>query len=130
MPNLLSLTCPSLQILSKTQTVVFPISNFWLTENCYKSRTSNDIDMKLVQVIKILQLKQGNVKKADDLMFTNCDILPFFQFMTNLEQSGEAGFLTHCPSLKLTFLLIVTFYFTKTGKTKKSLTQLSHYCFE
>ena len=63
-------------------------------------------------------------------MFTTCDILPFFQFMTNSEQSGEAGFLTHCPSLKLTFLLIVTFYFTKTGKTKNYLTQLSHYCFE
>ena len=34
-------------------------------------------------------------------------------------------------SIKLTFSLIVTYYLTKTkNRTKKSLTQLSYYCFE
>ena len=55
--------------------------------------------------------------------------LSFFRFLANLEQSGiripDAGIL------KLKFSLKVTFYLTKAeNKTKKSLTQLSYYCFE
>ena len=55
MPNLVSLTRPSLQILGKTETGY--ISNFWIAgqslinENCHNSRTINDIDMKLRPVI-------------------------------------------------------------------------------
>ena len=45
--------------------------------------------------------------------------LLFFRFMANLEQSGSR------------ISDIVTFYLTKTeNRTKQSLTQLSHYCFE
>ena len=52
MPNLVSLTISSLQILGKTQMVVFPISGQSLTkENCHNSRASNDIDMKLEAAI-------------------------------------------------------------------------------
>ena len=49
--------------------------------------------------------------------------------MTNLEQS-RARILDAC-FVKLTFSLIVTFYLTKPlNGTKKSLPQLSYYCFE
>ena len=55
--------------------------------------------------------------------------LPFFQFTANLEQSRSR--ILNAQSVKLKFSLISTFYFTKTeSKTKKSLAQLSHYCFE
>ena len=55
--------------------------------------------------------------------------LSFFQFMANLEQSEsripDTEHVTHTSSLT------VTFYLTKTdNRTKKSLIQLSHYCFE
>ena len=57
MPNLVSLTHSSLQILSKTQTRVFSISRFlikFLINKCCKnSRTSNDIGMKLRAVAKL-----------------------------------------------------------------------------
>ena len=51
-PNLVSLTCPSLHVLGKTQTD-WGISNFWISgqslikENCLNSRSMDDIDMKL-----------------------------------------------------------------------------------
>ena len=55
--------------------------------------------------------------------------LSFFQFIVNLEQSGSR--IPDAESAKLMFSLIVTFYLTKTkNRTKKSLTQLSQYCFE
>ena len=54
--------------------------------------------------------------------------LTFFQFTANLKQSGRQT--SETQSIKLVFSLIVTFYLTKTeNRTKKSLTQLSHYCF-
>ena len=55
--------------------------------------------------------------------------LSFFQFMVNLEQSGNR--IPHAQSVKLTFSLIVTFYLTKAeNRTKKFLTQLLNDCFE
>ena len=49
--------------------------------------------------------------------------------MVNLEQSGSR--IPDAWSVKLKFTLIVTFYLTKTvNRTKKSLTQPSHYCFK
>ena len=55
--------------------------------------------------------------------------LSFFQFTVNLEQSGNR--IPDAYPVKLIFLLIVTFYLSKTeNRIKKSLTQLSHYCFE
>ena len=56
--------------------------------------------------------------------------LSFFQFMVNSEQSRSR--IAGAQFVKLTFSLIVTFYLTKTkteNRTKKSLTQLSQYCF-
>ena len=55
--------------------------------------------------------------------------LSFFQFMANLEPSRSQ--IPDAWSVKLTFSLTITFYLTKTGnRTKKSLRQLSHCCFE
>ena len=53
----------------------------------------------------------------------------FFQLLANLEQSGSQ--ILDTQSVKLMFLLVVTLYFTRTeNRIKKSLTQLSHHCFE
>ena len=55
--------------------------------------------------------------------------LTFFEFLVNLEHSG--GWIPDTESAKVMFSVIVTFCLTKTeNRTKKSLTQLSHYCFE
>ena len=51
----------------------------------------------------------------------------FFGFMANLEQSG--GRTSDTETAKVMFSVTVTFCLTKTeNRTKKSLTQLSHYC--
>ena len=50
MPNLVSLTCPSLQILDRTQAKVFPIFEFLvksLNKNGHNSETSNHINKHL-----------------------------------------------------------------------------------
>ena len=52
-----------------------------------------------------------------------------FEFWTNLEQLG--GRIPDTESAKVMFLVIETFCLTKSeNRTKKSLTQLSHYCFQ
>lgn len=60
MQNWVSLTHLSLQILGKTQTGVFLIFQFLVkspkTENCHNSRTSNDIDLKLLHENEIAQI--------------------------------------------------------------------------
>ena len=66
-------------------------------------------------------------------MLTSCQkiVTPFsfFEFLTNLEQSG--GQIPDTESAKVMFSVIVTFCLTKTeNRTKKSLTQLSNYYFE
>ena len=87
-----------------------------IKENCHNSRTSDDIDMK-----------PGPVTTLDKRNKTMS--LPFLQSMANLEQSGSR--IPDAQSVKLMFSLIVTFHLTRTeNRTKKLLTQLSHYCFE
>ena len=55
--------------------------------------------------------------------------LSFFEFLANFEQSG--GRNPYTESAKVMFSVIATLSLTKTeNRTKKSLTQLSHYCFE
>ena len=133
MPNLVSITCPSLQISGKTQTGVddFRISGQSLIkENCYNSRTSDDIGMKLGPVTK---LDKRNRTTSMTLTMTLCrqivTSLSFFGFLTNLEQSG--GRTPDTDSTEVMFSVTATFCITKTkNRTKKSLTQLSHYCFE
>ena len=101
-----------------------------IKENCHNSRTNVDIDMKLGSVTKIDTRNKITSKK---LTMTSCQkivtSLSFFGFLANLEQSG--GWIPDTESAKVMFSVIVTFCLTKTeNRTKKSLTQLSHYCFE
>ena len=100
-----------------------------MKENCHNSRTGDGIDMKLGSVTKRDQRNKTTSKRFDDgVMSTNCDItVIFFRFMINLEQPGSR---TH-GALSVKRMLIVTFYLTKTeNRRKRSLTQLSHYCFD
>ena len=73
--------------------------------------------------------KTTTKKLDDDAMLKNCDFIVSFSIYGKLEQSGS--WIPDALSIKLIFSLIVTFYLTKTeNRTKQSLTQLSHYCFE
>ena len=84
MLNLVNLTCPSLQILGKTQTEVFSISRFlvnllWkkIVQNENNSRTSDDIDVKLGPVTK-LDKRNKTTSKDDDAMSENYDVNAIF----------------------------------------------------
>ena len=86
--------------------------------------------MKLEPVTKIDKRSKTTSK---NLTVTSCQqvltSLLFFQFTATMKQSGSR--ILDAYSVKLKFSLIVTFYLTKTeNRAKKSLTQLSHYCFE
>ena len=69
-PNLVFPTCPSLQILGKTQTGVFPNSGFLvkylIKENCHNSRAFDVIDMKLGPVTKRYKRNKATSKNFDD----------------------------------------------------------------
>ena len=82
MPNLVSITCPSLQILGSRR-----ISDQSLIkENCHNSRTSDDIDMKLGPVTKIDKRNKTMSKKIhDEVMSENCDVIVIFRIF------GEFG---------------------------------------
>ena len=83
--------------------------------NSHNSRTSDVIDIKFGPVTK-LDKKNNTVSQIfdNDVLWQTMTSLSFFRFMANLEHS-----------------LTVTFYLTKPGnRTKKSLTQFSHICFE
>ena len=98
MPNLVSLTRPSLILFSpdtgKSSDRV--ISNLqisgqsFINENYHNSRTSHDIDMKLETVTK---LDKRNTATSKNLAITSCQqivtSLSFFQFMTNLQPWGR-----------------------------------------
>ena len=101
-----------------------------IKENCHNSRANVDIDMKFGSVTKIDKRNKITSKK---LTTTSCQktvtSLSFFGFLANLGQSD--GRIPDTESAKLMFLVIVTFFLTKAeNRTKKCLTQLSHYCFE
>ena len=71
LPNLLSLTCPSLHILGKIQVGIFLIPRFLVNplENCHNSRTSDDIDMKPGPATKLYKRSKTMSKK---LMMVSC----------------------------------------------------------
>ena len=102
MPNLVSLTHPSLQILEKTQTGVFFASfirhdslfrhlqskryfrfpdsgQSFIQENHHNSRARYDIDMKLGLVTKLCKKNKTTSKKfGDDIMSANYDVIIIF----------------------------------------------------
>ena len=66
MPNLVSLTHLSFQILGKSQ--------YLIKENYHDSRTIDGIDMRLAPVTKLD--KRNNVKKIDnDVISATCDVI-------------------------------------------------------
>ena len=104
-PNLVSISHSSLQILGKNQTGVFPISGFLVNSLYYpNSRTSDDIVMKLASVTKLDKRNKTTSKK---LMMTSCQqavtSFSFFEFMANLEPSRRR--IPDAEFVKLTFPL-------------------------
>ena len=110
------------------------ISNFQISgqslikENYHNSRTSDDSSIKLGPVTKFNKRKKTTLKKFDvDVASENCDVIVIFHIFG---QFGAAR-ISNTEPVKVMFSVIVTFCLTKTeNRTKKSLTQLSHYCFE
>ena len=116
MPNLVFLTCPSLQILVSSDWVICNFRIFGqslIKRNCDNSRTSDDIGHETIAssdwvICNFRIFGQSLIKRNCDNSRTSDDIghetiascrkivvpLPFLQFMTNLKQSGP-GFLTH-----------------------------------
>ena len=86
--------------------------------------SSDDTDMKLGPVTKLDKRNKATSKIDNDVISTNCDIVVIFPIY------GKFGAIkTH--SLKIAFSLKVSFCLTKTeNRSKRSLTQLSHYCFD
>ena len=83
---MVSLTRPSLQILSKTQRGVFPgIFDIWISgqsfikKNCRIPRNSNFIDKKCGAVTKLDKRNTAMSKKNDDdVISPNCDVIVIF----------------------------------------------------
>ena len=114
------------------RTSEFKISGqFLIKENCQNSGTSNDIDMKAGPETKLDKGNKTTLDKTDDdVMSANCDVIVLCPSYSQFRAiwKPDSGRIVY---IKLTFSLIVTFYLTKTeNRTKKSITQLSGYCFE
>ena len=86
--------------------------------------------MNLGPVTKLDKKNKTTSKEFDDhVMSEKCDVIAIFPIygLFGAIRKPNSG----CIACQLTFSLTVAFYFTKTeNRTKKSLTQLSHYCFE
>ena len=82
--------------------------------------------MKL-DLTKLDKRNKTTLKNSDDVMSANCDVIVIFLIYDQfgaIRKPGSGGIV--CK----TYILIVTFYLTKTENiTKNSHTQLSHYCF-
>ena len=87
--------------------------------------------MKLGPVTKLNRTRETKQRPKNLTLMSRRKIvtLSFFGFLVNLEQPG--GRISDTESAKVMFSVIVIFCLRKTeNRTKKSLTQLSHYCFE
>ena len=87
--------------------------------------------MKFRLVNKLYRRNKTTSKEFDDsVMSENCNIIVIFLICVAYLEQLESR-IPDAKTIKLTFSLIVTFYVKKTeNRTKKSLTQLSLYCFE
>ena len=101
-----------------------------IKENCHNSRTSDNIDMKLGAVTKVNKRnKKASKKFEDDVMLEKCDVIVIFLIFdhSGAVRSLDSGYRV-CKSCIFSNSNI--FFLTKTeNRTKKFLTQLSHYCF-
>ena len=129
-PNLVSITCSSLHILGKSISDFRISGQSLIKENCYNSRTCDDIDIKLGSVPKPDKRNKTKSKKFDDdVISENCGVIVIFRILGQFGAAWRPDWDTE--SAEVMFSVIVTFCLTKAkNRTKKSLTQLSHYCFE
>ena len=97
MPNLVSLTHPSIQMLNKTQTGVFQISRFLvkslINKNCQNPGTNNDIGMKLGPVTK-LGKRKTSTKFDDNVVSVNYYLIIFSELWLTW-RNPEPKFQTH-----------------------------------
>ena len=104
----------------------------FINENCHKSRTSDDFDMKLGPVTKLDKRNTATPKKFDDdVMSANCDVIVFFPIYGQFAaiQKSYSGRMTYKTYIFIT--VTITVYLSKSeSRTKKSLTRLAYYCFE
>ena len=83
--------------------------------------------MKLEPVTKLDKSNKTMSKNFDDeVMSENCDVIVTFQIFGNLEQFGGRFPDRVCKS----YVFSNSNHLSCKNRTKKSLTQLSHYCFE
>ena len=127
--KMVSTTCPESPDIEKNSDggiSDFLISGqFLIKENCHNSRTGDDIDMKLRPVIKLQKQNKTMSKKIDDdVMSENYGII----LISKLD-SGWIVCKTHV-FVNNNFLSYLLSYKNWKKTLKKSLTQLSHYCFE
>ena len=139
MSNLVLLTGPSLQILKisiwphspdiedfnlvhcikksrnlepKTSFFVQWLFKYHINENCYNSRSSNDIDMKFRPVTKLDKRNKTTSKRFDDgVVSANCDVFLIFHFSADLKQSGNRYWDTWFIILE--FSSVAVLYLTK-----------------
>ena len=96
----------------------------------HNSGASDDTDMKLGPVTKLDKRNKIMPEKFDDnVMSENFGVITIFPIDGQFRAIQKP--VSGTWSVKRIFSLIAIFYIIKTeNKTKKSLTQLSHYCFE
>ena len=112
MPNVVSLTRPSLQILDKGISDLRIPGQSYINVNCHNSRASHNIGMKLRPVTKLDKKNTGTSKKINDhVMSANRSAIVFIPIYGQFAAVGrpESGRL----SIKFTFSLTVTFYLTE-----------------
>ena len=81
----------------------------FVKENCYNSRISHDIDMKLGPVTKLDKRNKKASKKIDDsVMSTNCDVIIIFPIY---DQFGAIQKPDSRPMVCKTYIFIKTFFF-------------------
>ena len=130
MPDLLSLTCSSLQILDKIQTGLFPISGsvveYTINKNWHNSRTSNDIYLKLGSITKLETRNRATSKnwrwcRADKLWRHRhvFDLWPIWS-------DPEAAFRAH-GSGSYIFINSNFLSYKNWKQNLKSLTELSYF---
>ena len=128
MPNLVSLTCLSLQILLKFGQVYSWFPDFWSIPYKRKLAELKNQWWYWHEASTSNQTRQGKQKNNVKKSWWLCHIRKlwrhdYFFDLWLIWSNPKAGFQTHSS-------LLVTFYLREIeNRTKKSLTQLSHYCY-
>ena len=99
-----------------------------IRENCHNSRTSNETNMKFESITKLhKRIKTTSKKIDDDVVSTNNDAKVIFLIYDQFGAISKADF--RCNICK-TYIFNNDNLSSYKNRTKKSLTHLSHYCFE